>query len=88
MFLFEGKMIVVLVCRGDEPMIMCFVCVCVLQEELEAQVSFLQGQINDLEAMSKYCGKMMNVHIGEHSSQSSCPLLNKQPIIMHSVIYL
>lgn len=36
-----------------------------LQEELEAQVSLLQGQINDLEAMSKYCAKMMNVHIGE-----------------------
>uniref|UniRef100_A0A7N8X6R6 TBC1 domain family member 5 n=1 Tax=Mastacembelus armatus TaxID=205130 RepID=A0A7N8X6R6_9TELE len=36
----------------------------VLQEEdLEAQVSFLQGQINDLEAMSKYCAKMMNTHI-------------------------
>uniref|UniRef100_A0AAY5EYV8 TBC1 domain family member 5 n=1 Tax=Electrophorus electricus TaxID=8005 RepID=A0AAY5EYV8_ELEEL len=33
-------------------------------EELEAQVSFLQGQINDLEAMSKYCAKMMNMHIG------------------------
>uniref|UniRef100_A0A8C7CVD8 TBC1 domain family member 5 n=1 Tax=Oncorhynchus kisutch TaxID=8019 RepID=A0A8C7CVD8_ONCKI len=34
------------------------------EEELEAQVSFLQGQINDLEAMSKYCAKMMNTHIG------------------------
>ncbi|XP_042632550.1 TBC1 domain family member 5-like isoform X1 [Cyprinus carpio] len=34
-------------------------------EELEAQVSFLQGQINDLEAMSKYCARMMNVHIGK-----------------------
>lgn len=34
-------------------------------EEMEAQVSFLQGQINDLEAMSKYCAKMMNVHIGK-----------------------
>ncbi|XP_028847811.1 TBC1 domain family member 5 isoform X2 [Denticeps clupeoides] len=34
-------------------------------EELEAQVSFLQGQINDLEAMSKYCAKMMNIHIGK-----------------------
>lgn len=34
-------------------------------EELEAQVSFLQGQINDLEAMSKYCAKMMNAHIGK-----------------------
>lgn len=34
-------------------------------EELEAQVSFLQGQINDLEAMSKYCAKMMNMHIGK-----------------------
>ncbi|KAM4724902.1 TBC1 domain family member 5 isoform 2-T3 [Anableps anableps] len=32
-------------------------------EDLEAQVSFLQGQINDLEAMSKYCAKMMNMHI-------------------------
>lgn len=39
---------------------------CNLQEEdLEAQVSFLQGQINDLEAMSKYCAKMMNTHICE-----------------------
>ncbi|TSO05454.1 TBC1 domain family member 5 [Bagarius yarrelli] len=34
-------------------------------EELEAQVSLLQGQINDLEAMSKYCAKMMNMHIGK-----------------------
>uniref|UniRef100_A0AAR2IIW9 TBC1 domain family member 5 n=1 Tax=Pygocentrus nattereri TaxID=42514 RepID=A0AAR2IIW9_PYGNA len=34
-------------------------------EELEAQVSFLQGQINDLEAMSKYCAKMMNMHISK-----------------------
>ncbi|KAA0710243.1 TBC1 domain family member 5 [Triplophysa tibetana] len=34
-------------------------------EELEAQVSFLQGQINDLEAMSKYCAKMMKIHIGK-----------------------
>ncbi|XP_060914773.1 TBC1 domain family member 5 isoform X2 [Labrus mixtus] len=33
------------------------------EEDLEAQVSFLQGQINDLEAMSKYCAKMMNAHI-------------------------
>uniref|UniRef100_A0A8D3AUN1 TBC1 domain family member 5 n=1 Tax=Scophthalmus maximus TaxID=52904 RepID=A0A8D3AUN1_SCOMX len=32
-------------------------------EDLEGQVSFLQGQINDLEAMSKYCAKMMNTHI-------------------------
>uniref|UniRef100_A0A8C6U708 TBC1 domain family member 5 n=1 Tax=Neogobius melanostomus TaxID=47308 RepID=A0A8C6U708_9GOBI len=32
-------------------------------EDLEAQVSFLQGQINDLEAMSKYCSRMMNTHI-------------------------
>ncbi|KAM8883851.1 TBC1 domain family member 5 isoform 1-T1 [Synchiropus picturatus] len=32
-------------------------------EDLEFQVSFLQGQINDLEAMSKYCAKMMNTHI-------------------------
>uniref|UniRef100_UPI0037E8EDAF TBC1 domain family member 5 isoform X2 n=1 Tax=Semicossyphus pulcher TaxID=241346 RepID=UPI0037E8EDAF len=33
------------------------------EEDLEGQVSFLQGQINDLEAMSKYCAKMMNSHI-------------------------
>ncbi|XP_075900007.1 TBC1 domain family member 5 [Nelusetta ayraudi] len=33
------------------------------EEDLEAQVSFLQGQINDLEAMSKYCAKMMSAHI-------------------------
>ncbi|KAM4550658.1 TBC1 domain family member 5 isoform 1-T1 [Fundulus diaphanus] len=32
-------------------------------EDLEAQVSFLQGQINDLEAMSKYCARVMNAHI-------------------------
>lgn len=36
-------------------------------EDLEAQVSFLQGQINDLESMSKYCAKMMNTHICEYS---------------------
>ncbi|XP_046875857.1 TBC1 domain family member 5 isoform X1 [Hypomesus transpacificus] len=35
------------------------------EEELEGQVSFLQGQINDLEAMSKYCAKTMNTHIGK-----------------------
>ncbi|XP_034455242.1 TBC1 domain family member 5 isoform X9 [Hippoglossus hippoglossus] len=33
------------------------------EDDLEAQVSFLQGQINDLEAMSKFCAKMMNNHI-------------------------
>ncbi|CAL9694237.1 unnamed protein product [Knipowitschia caucasica] len=33
------------------------------EEDLEAQISFLQGQINDLEAMSKYCARMMNTHI-------------------------
>ncbi|NXG32082.1 TBCD5 protein, partial [Dromaius novaehollandiae] len=32
--------------------------------ELEAQISFLQGQLNDLEAMCKYCAKMMNTHLG------------------------
>ncbi|KAM9384306.1 TBC1 domain family member 5 isoform 2-T4 [Pholidichthys leucotaenia] len=34
-----------------------------MDEDLEARLSFLQGQINDLEAMSKYCAKMMNMHI-------------------------
>uniref|UniRef100_A0A8B9QEM2 TBC1 domain family member 5 n=1 Tax=Apteryx owenii TaxID=8824 RepID=A0A8B9QEM2_APTOW len=33
------------------------------EEELEAQISFLQGQLNDLEAMCKYCAKMMNTHL-------------------------
>ncbi len=32
-------------------------------------MSFLQGQINDLEAMSKYCAKVMNMHIGESVSR-------------------
>uniref|UniRef100_A0A4W6EE49 TBC1 domain family member 5 n=1 Tax=Lates calcarifer TaxID=8187 RepID=A0A4W6EE49_LATCA len=41
------------------------------EEDLEAQVSFLQGQINDLEAMSKYCAKMMNTHICEFSCRRS-----------------
>lgn len=40
------------------------------EEELEAQVSFLQGQINDLEAMCKYCAKMMNMHIGKSPEAS------------------
>uniref|UniRef100_A0A8D0G9R2 TBC1 domain family member 5 n=1 Tax=Sphenodon punctatus TaxID=8508 RepID=A0A8D0G9R2_SPHPU len=35
------------------------------EEELEAQISFLQGQLNDLEAMCKYCAKMMNTHLGK-----------------------
>nr|XP_033786570.1 TBC1 domain family member 5 [Geotrypetes seraphini]XP_033786571.1 TBC1 domain family member 5 [Geotrypetes seraphini]XP_033786572.1 TBC1 domain family member 5 [Geotrypetes seraphini]XP_033786573.1 TBC1 domain family member 5 [Geotrypetes seraphini]XP_033786574.1 TBC1 domain family member 5 [Geotrypetes seraphini]XP_033786575.1 TBC1 domain family member 5 [Geotrypetes seraphini]XP_033786576.1 TBC1 domain family member 5 [Geotrypetes seraphini]XP_033786577.1 TBC1 domain family member 5 [Ge len=34
------------------------------EEELEAQISFLQGQLNDLEAMCNYCAKMMNTHLG------------------------
>ncbi|XP_043922172.1 TBC1 domain family member 5 [Protopterus annectens] len=34
------------------------------EEDMEAQISLLQGQINDLEAMCKYCAKMMNIHIG------------------------
>ncbi|XP_075561100.1 TBC1 domain family member 5 isoform X3 [Pelecanus crispus] len=34
------------------------------EEELEAQISFLQGQLNNLEAMCKYCAKMMNTHLG------------------------
>ncbi|XP_061443404.1 TBC1 domain family member 5 isoform X2 [Rhineura floridana] len=34
------------------------------EEELEGQISFLQGQLNELEAMCKYCAKMMNTHLG------------------------
>ncbi|XP_060252697.1 TBC1 domain family member 5 isoform X1 [Ovis aries] len=33
------------------------------EEELEAQISFLQGQLNDLEAMCKYCAKAMDTHL-------------------------
>ncbi|KAI1242826.1 hypothetical protein IHE44_0000378, partial [Lamprotornis superbus] len=39
------------------------------EEELEAQISFLQGQLNDLEAMCKYCAKMMNTHLAFSSSK-------------------
>lgn len=34
------------------------------EEDLEAQISFLQGQLNDLDAMCKYCAKIMNIHLG------------------------
>lgn len=34
------------------------------EEELEAQISFLQGQLNDLEAMCKFCARAMNTHLG------------------------
>ncbi|KAM5157009.1 TBC1 domain family member 5 isoform 1-T2 [Mantella aurantiaca] len=34
------------------------------EEDLEAQISFLQGQLNDFDAMCKYCAKMMNTHLG------------------------
>ncbi|XP_053570189.1 TBC1 domain family member 5 [Bombina bombina] len=34
------------------------------EEDLEAQISFLQGQLNDLDAMCKYCAKIMNTHLG------------------------
>ncbi|XP_045153461.1 TBC1 domain family member 5 isoform X2 [Echinops telfairi] len=33
------------------------------EEELEAQISFLQGQLNDLDAMCKYCASVMNTHL-------------------------
>ncbi|XP_057595450.1 TBC1 domain family member 5 isoform X2 [Hippopotamus amphibius kiboko] len=33
------------------------------EEELEAQISFLQGQLNDLDAMCKYCAKVMDTHL-------------------------
>nr|XP_048310885.1 TBC1 domain family member 5 isoform X2 [Myodes glareolus] len=33
------------------------------EEELEAQISFLQGQLNDLDAMCKYCAKVMDMHL-------------------------
>lgn len=52
------------------PSVSNFLCLCLWdqqEEDLEAQVSFLQGQINDLEAMSKYCAKMMNTHICKFS---------------------
>ncbi|KAM4881684.1 TBC1 domain family member 5 isoform 3-T8 [Thomomys bottae] len=33
------------------------------EEELETQISFLQGQLNDLDAMCKYCAKVMDTHL-------------------------
>ncbi|XP_073659773.1 TBC1 domain family member 5 isoform X2 [Tursiops truncatus] len=33
------------------------------EEELEAQISLLQGQLNDLDAMCKYCAKVMDTHL-------------------------
>ncbi|XP_027624983.1 TBC1 domain family member 5 isoform X3 [Tupaia chinensis] len=33
------------------------------EEELEAQISFLQGQLNDLDAMCKYCARVMDTHL-------------------------
>lgn len=33
------------------------------EEDLEAQISFLQGQLNDLDAMCKYCAKVMDTHL-------------------------
>ena len=42
------------------------------EEELEAQISFLQGQLNDLDAMCKYCAKVMDMHLGvEHHLEYS-----------------
>ncbi|XP_023383717.1 TBC1 domain family member 5 [Pteropus vampyrus] len=41
------------------------------EEELEAQISFLQGQLNDLDAMCKYCAKVMDTHLGK-SQLSEC----------------
>ncbi|XP_060761002.1 TBC1 domain family member 5 isoform X3 [Neoarius graeffei] len=54
-------------------------------EELEAQVSLLQGQINDLEAMSKYCAKMMNVHIGKIQDVILQEHLNKEDEVLVSL---
>lgn len=75
------------------------VCACYQQEEdLEAQVSYLQGQINDLEAMSKYCAKMMNSHICEYTSNRwsnlhvHCQCLKHESVqilkILNSVVQL
>ncbi|XP_067867959.1 TBC1 domain family member 5 isoform X3 [Heterodontus francisci] len=53
-----------------------------MEDELEAQVSFLQGQLNDLEAMSKFCAKMMNVHIYIQE------VLTGQPVEKHKKIVI
>ncbi|XP_013866695.1 TBC1 domain family member 5 isoform X2 [Austrofundulus limnaeus] len=55
------------------------------EEDLEAQVSFLQGQINDLEAMSKYCAKMMNTHICKIQEVILQENLNKEDEVLVSL---
>lgn len=56
------------------------------EEDLEAQVSFLQGQINDLEAMSKYCARMMNTHICECTPSKPASLHHHLCLIMLSLV--
>ncbi|XP_065435512.1 TBC1 domain family member 5-like isoform X2 [Chrysemys picta bellii] len=50
------------------------------EEELETQISFLQGQLNDLEAMCKYCAKMMNTHLAlqHHQHLESVNVLHQR----------
>uniref|UniRef100_A0A452IE85 TBC1 domain family member 5 n=1 Tax=Gopherus agassizii TaxID=38772 RepID=A0A452IE85_9SAUR len=56
------------------------------EEELETQISFLQGQLNDLEAMCKYCAKMMNTHLGNIQEVILQEHLEKEDEILISLI--
>ena len=35
------------------------------EQELQQQISNLQGQLNDREAMCRYCASKLDVHIGK-----------------------
>ncbi|KAM9308612.1 TBC1 domain family member 5 [Gastrophryne carolinensis] len=58
------------------------------EEDLEAQVSFLQGQLNDLDAMCKYCAKIMNTHIGHIQDAVFQEKLEKEDKIQVSLAVL
>ncbi|XP_053321938.1 TBC1 domain family member 5 [Spea bombifrons] len=58
------------------------------EEDLEAQISFLQGQLNDLDAMCKYCAKIMNTHLGHIQEAILQEKLEKEDKIQVSLAVL
>uniref|UniRef100_A0A8C5N3J0 TBC1 domain family member 5 n=1 Tax=Leptobrachium leishanense TaxID=445787 RepID=A0A8C5N3J0_9ANUR len=57
-------------------------------EDLEGQISYLQGQLNDLEAMCKYCAKIMNTHLGHIQDAILQEQLEKEDKIQVSLAVL
>ncbi|XP_029410366.1 TBC1 domain family member 5 isoform X1 [Nannospalax galili] len=55
------------------------------EEELEAQISFLQGQLNDLDAMCKYCAKVMDTHLVNIQDVVLQENLEKEDLILVSL---